>query len=45
MVVNDLGGSPNGEGGGDARPAEVVVNEIKAKGICLTSYNHQLYNE
>jgi NAD(P)-dependent dehydrogenase (short-subunit alcohol dehydrogenase family) len=31
VVVNDLGGSVTGDGG-DARPAEEVVNEIKLKG-------------
>jgi NAD(P)-dependent dehydrogenase (short-subunit alcohol dehydrogenase family) len=33
VVVNDLGGSASGEGSG--RAADVVVNEIKAKGFCF----------
>ena len=32
MVINDLGIALNGEGGGDRQAADVVVNEIKAKG-------------
>ena len=32
VVVNDLGGSLSGEDGGDASPAQQVVNEIKAMG-------------
>jgi NAD(P)-dependent dehydrogenase (short-subunit alcohol dehydrogenase family) len=32
VVVNDLGGSADGEGGGDAGPAETVVQEIRAAG-------------
>ena len=32
VVINDLGGALNGEGCGDKQPADVVVNEIKAKG-------------
>jgi len=32
VVVNDLGGSRDGSGGGSATPAEKVVNEIKALG-------------
>jgi len=31
LVVNDLGGSPSGEGS-DSRPAQTVVDEIKAAG-------------
>src|SRR3954452_9112363 len=31
-VVNDLGGARTGEGGGDTRPAQEVVDEIKAAG-------------
>ena len=31
VVVNDLGGSASGEGA--SRAADVVVNEIKAKGM------------
>lgn len=33
VVVNDLGGSSSGEGASKA--ADVVVNEIKAKGLTL----------
>ncbi len=32
VVVNDLGGSRDGSGGGDATPAQKVVDEIKALG-------------
>ena len=32
VVVNDLGGSADGEGGGDAHPAEQVVEEIRKAG-------------
>lgn len=32
VVVNDLGGAPNGVGGESARPADEVVAEIKAAG-------------
>lgn len=32
IVVNDLGGSRDGSGGGSATPADEVVNEIKAIG-------------
>jgi NAD(P)-dependent dehydrogenase (short-subunit alcohol dehydrogenase family)/acyl dehydratase/putative sterol carrier protein len=32
VVVNDLGGSRDGSGGGDATPAQKVVDEIKAFG-------------
>ena len=32
MVVNDLGGSADGEGGGDAHPAEEVVEIIRKAG-------------
>ena len=32
LVVNDIGGSRDGSGAGDAGPAQQVVNEIKAKG-------------
>lgn len=32
VVVNDLGGSAEGEGGGDAHPAEEVVDLIRARG-------------
>ncbi|CAH1795822.1 unnamed protein product, partial [Owenia fusiformis] len=32
VVVNDLGGSMTGDGGGTSRPADVVVDQIKAKG-------------
>jgi NAD(P)-dependent dehydrogenase (short-subunit alcohol dehydrogenase family) len=32
VVVNDYGGGPRGEGGGDPGPAESVVAEIKAAG-------------
>ncbi|MCD6584688.1 MAG: SDR family NAD(P)-dependent oxidoreductase, partial [Desulfobacteraceae bacterium] len=32
VVVNDLGGSRDGSGGGSATPAEKVVNEIKSLG-------------
>lgn len=31
VVVNDLGGSPTGEG--SSRAADIVVNEIRAKGL------------
>lgn len=31
VVVNDLGGNPNGEG--SSRAADIVVNEIRAKGL------------
>ena len=32
VVVNDLGGSADGEGSGNASPAEQVVEEIRAAG-------------
>jgi NAD(P)-dependent dehydrogenase (short-subunit alcohol dehydrogenase family) len=32
VVVNDLGGARDGTGGGNARPAQQVVDEIKAAG-------------
>ncbi|XP_014666275.1 PREDICTED: peroxisomal multifunctional enzyme type 2-like [Priapulus caudatus] len=32
VVVNDLGGSASGDGGGDVRPADLVVEEIRARG-------------
>eukprot|EP00948_MAST-09A_sp_MAST-9A-sp1_P002180 g2180.t1 len=32
VVVNDLGGSTDGSGSGSARPAQLVVDEIKAEG-------------
>lgn len=35
VVVNDLGGSPSGEG--SSRAADVVVNEIRAKGSYILS--------
>lgn len=39
VVVNDLGGSMNGEGGKSSRAADVVVDEIKAKnGIAVANY-------
>jgi len=39
VVVNDLGGNPNGEGA-DTAPAQRVVNEIKgAGGIAVPSYH------
>lgn len=38
VVVNDLGGSPNGEG--SSRAADVVVNEIRAKGgVACANYD------
>ena len=40
VVVNDLGGSFNGEGGGASRPAQKVVDEIRAKGgEAVPNYN------
>ncbi|KAK6464294.1 hypothetical protein DFJ63DRAFT_284330 [Scheffersomyces coipomensis] len=42
VVVNDLGGSLSGQGG-DAKAADVVVNEIKAAGgIAVADYNNVL---
>ena len=39
VVVNDFGGGPDGSGG-DKRPADDVVNEIKAKGgEAVTNYD------
>lgn len=32
VVVNDLGGSVDGSGGGGTRPADAVVDEIRSKG-------------
>ncbi len=45
VVVNDYGGSPNGEGGGSgdnsAAPAQMVVNEIKeAGGKAVANYDN-----
>ncbi len=40
VVVNDLGGSADGEGGGSAAPAQQVVDEIKAAGgIAIANYD------
>lgn len=33
VVVNDLGGSTSGEGSTSTRAADVVVDEIRAKGF------------
>ena len=43
VVVNDLGGSASGEGSG--RAADVVVDEIKAKGLkmLIHVFLHQMY--
>ena len=38
VVVNDLGGSASGEGSG--RAADLVVDEIKAKGLYINSCCH-----
>src|SRR6266550_2375846 len=37
VVVNDLGGARTGEGGGDTRPAQEVVDEITAAGGTATA--------
>ncbi len=40
VVVNDLGGAFNGEGGGGTRPAQQVVEEILAAGgTAVANYN------
>ena len=40
VVVNDLGGAADGEGGGNATPAEEVVAEIKnAGGAAVPNYD------
>jgi NAD(P)-dependent dehydrogenase (short-subunit alcohol dehydrogenase family) len=40
VVVNDLGGSINGAGGGSSKAADDVVNEIKASGgIAVANYD------
>lgn len=35
VVVNDLGATTSGEG--SSRAADVVVNEIRSKGICIST--------
>lgn len=42
VVVNDLGGSPTGEGK-SSRAADVVVDEIRAKGIIRGSVFSRRY--
>lgn len=40
VLVNDLGGEANGEGGSDARPAQRIVDEItRAGGIAAPSFH------
>lgn len=39
VVVNDLGGARDGTGA-DGRPADMVVEEIKLKGISLFLQSH-----
>ena len=40
VVVNDLGGTMTGEGKGETKAADLVVNEIKLKfnGIAVANY-------
>jgi multifunctional beta-oxidation protein len=40
VVVNDLGGTMTGEGKGETKAADLVVNEIKSKfnGIAVANY-------
>lgn len=44
VVVNDLGGSSAGEGA-SGRPADIVVDEIKAKGnfFIILNLHHAYY--
>lgn len=43
VVVNDLGGSATGEGA--SRAADVVVNEIRAQGVCKSIQIHRPANQ
>jgi NAD(P)-dependent dehydrogenase (short-subunit alcohol dehydrogenase family) len=42
VVVNDLGGALSGESGGEASPAEGVVEEIRAAGGCAVADAHSV---